>query len=172
VAHKYAFEIRPLMISCYFSDVQDSDCSWKGDPASLALHLITHHEISSFSGCKHHRLILEMILEPDCYGYRFVVISFKGSEPRTMIFEEYYDEKSEILTLILRSIQTEKLRYSMRIQGNGCALEFEGTTQTFQDPTIDVNRKGLCIHFAQLQHLSEIRTGNELRYKILVTLYT
>ena len=158
------------MIACYYKNIADVECKWSGPGDEVTSHLASTHEVLSYSSCKHNKIILELILDLDSSGYRFVVLNFeRENEKLSCLFEEYFDENDKIFRVMLRSSEGAGMLYSIAIQGKNSAVEFSGNMQSFSEIPIEVTNQCLQIHSAQLKGYSFIQQ-EEIRYKVVIAL--
>jgi hypothetical protein len=158
------------MIPCYYKDISDSECTWKGSGEDLPHHLKSEHEVLSYSGCKHNKIVLELVLDLDSSGYRFVILDFKKEELCIpSIFEEYFDETDQIFKIMLRSFQGAGMVYNIGLHGKNSCLEFSGNLLTFGGENIEKTSQCLQIHQGQLRQFCYLEY-NECRYKVVISL--
>jgi len=152
------------MVHCYYREIEEVECEWEGNPEDLARHLVNSHGIFSHSSCKHNKFALELMMDPESYGFRFVVLDFNKI---SCIFEEYFDEDTELVSVLLRA--PERVNYKIKLHGAKSSLEYEGTTQVFEDPSIEDNSNCLQVHEKQLFQFCHL-VDNERRYKVILML--
>jgi len=152
------------MVRCYYNEVEELNCKWEGEFRSLPEHLISNHECLTHTSCKHQKLIMELLLEEELFGFRIVVLNF---EKTFCVFEEFFDEETQVLSVLLRCDQ--QLRYKLKVQEKSACLEYEGYTQTFADPPVEDNSNCLQVTSKQLKQFS-YKVDNETRYKVVLAL--
>lgn len=158
------------MIACYYSDISEIECKWSGPDEEIPNHLISAHEVLSYSACKHNKIILELILDLDTSGYRFVVLTFtKNSEKIVCLFEEYFDEKDNIFRVMLRSCKGAGLLYSITLQGKFSHLEYCGNMLEYQGCPIENTSNCLQVHALQLKRFAYVE-DSDVRYKLIINL--
>ena len=158
------------MISCYYKDIAEVECSWQGPCEDFETHLVSSHSVLEYTACKHNKIILELFLDLSSSGYRFVIISFvDNSLTQTCFFEEYFDEEAQIFKVLLRSANAQARGYKIAIQGKFSTMEFGGCVQGFEESPIESSQQCLQIFVPQIKRLAFIEE-NELRYKVVISL--
>ncbi|CAG9329037.1 unnamed protein product [Blepharisma stoltei] len=156
------------MIECYYKEIENEECDWKGEASEVPSHLISQHSICEYTSCKHNKIMLELEFDENS-GFRFLLLTFqKDEKPIPFIFEESMSENN-LISLLLRSPSEEIIRYKMKIEGKVSSIEYEGNVQKFDGKNIEENQQCLKVHARQMQHFSYISDDGEKRYKIVLT---
>jgi hypothetical protein len=157
------------MIGCYYRELEGAECDWTGEEADFVDHLLETHEVLSYAACFHNKLVLELLLDLESAGFRYVVLCFtQGDSKISTVFEEHFDEASKLLKLVLRGVNAEGKMYMLKVEGKNTSLEYTGEVLGIRKEAEPV-QQCLQVYCKQAEKLGYIEEG-ELRYRISICL--
>lgn len=158
------------MVQCLYKDIENCECEWNGLESDLVPHMIQSHEVFSYSTSFNNKILLELVLDLENSGCRFVVIDFlKDNQEITSIFEEIFDESSKLFKLILRSPNSPGTSYKISLQGKTSSISYTGQMSGVDKSEQKAVQDCLQVHQAQLQRFSYIE-NQESMYKVLLSI--
>lgn len=158
------------MVQCLYNDIENCECGWNGSETELVSHMVQVHEVFSYSTSFNNKILLELVLDLECSGCRFVILEFlKDNQEVTSIFEETYDEISKLFKLTLRSTNYPGTNYKIVLQGKSSSISYTGQMAGI-DKTVQKDCQDcLQVHQAQLQRFAYIENC-EVMYKVMVSI--
>ena len=158
------------MVRCLYNDIENCECEWDGEENELINHMTINHDVLKYSTSFHNKILLELVLDLDSSGYRYVIIEFlKESQEIIAIFEEIFDETTKIFKLGLKSTNSAGTSYKLTLQGKSSSISYTGqmTGTELRDPKLYQNC--LQVHQVQMEKFSYLE-GLEAMYKVLVSI--
>ena len=158
------------MARCQYNDIENCECSWAGDVNELLNHMTESHEVLRYSTSFHNKILLELALDLESSGYRYVIIEFlKESQEIIAIFEEIFDEVTKIFKLGLKSINSVGTPYKLTLQGKSSSISFTGQMAGIELKAPNLYQNCLQVHQVQIEKFS-YPDNSEVMYKVLVSI--
>lgn len=158
------------MVQCLYNDIENCECDWNGSENELVPHMVQVHEVFSYSTSFNNKILLELALDIESSGCRFVILEFlKDNQEITSIFEETYDDLSKLFKLTLRSTNTPGTNYKIVLQGKNSSISYTGKMPSLDKSVQKDSQDCLQVHQAQLQRFAYIE-NNEAMYKVMVSI--
>lgn len=156
------------MLTCYYKDITNIECTWSGIDIDLIPHLLSSHNTLSYSTCPHNKISLELVLDLNVTGYRFIILTFiYNNDNYPILFLEFFDESTNIFRIAIKSYKAQGLFYTLSLQNEDSKLEYSGPIENFKDEVLWRSQQCLQVHKNQLASFCYNDDG-EFRYKVVV----
>jgi transposase-like protein len=158
------------MVKCLYNDIENWNCEWEGEVSDLIPHMTRTHEVLTYSTSFHNKILLELFLDLESSGYRYVIIEFiKENQEIIAIFEEIFDESSKLFKLGLKSTNSIGTPYKITLQAKTSSISYTGQMTGVESQELKLYQNCLQVHQVQMEKFS-YSEGSQAMYKVLVSI--
>lgn len=158
------------MVKCLYNDIHDLECTWNGEDSELVNHLTQEHGVYHYTITDQDRIVLELGLDTEYSGYRYVILEFlKNGKRIVAVFEEMFENSYNVFKLGVRSVNSTNPTYKILLQGTNSSIWYCGQMMGLEKTEFNKHHQCLEVHKAQMNKFC-YTSQNELTYKLIVSL--